>query len=231
MERPPAEIQEDADFYRWYGAWAAYSPAEVAARLTRMQARWWVIGGWAIEAFTGVEREHEDIDVGFFRGDLPIVLQHLAPDLCVWTNLSGTIRPLRKPDDLIEGSRQLWVRPNGDRPWVMDLAMTPHEGDTWISPRDERIRLPIDKATFMAADGIRYLRPEIVLFMKARWARSKDDHDLNVALPFLDPTSRTWLRDAIGLVHPGHRWLTEIDAAVRAELDTGADQSSASSSM
>lgn len=210
MQKPPEEVTEDADFYRWYGTWSAYTPAQVAQRLAGLPARWWVIGGWAIEAFTGVPREHEDIDVAFFRDDLPAVLAHLAPDHCVWTNLSGTIRPLRKPEDLIEGSRQLWVRPNALSPWVMDLAMTPHEGETWISPRDARIRLPIEEATFVAADGIRYLRPEVVLFMKARWVRWRDERDLAVALPRLDDAARAWLRAAIELVHPGHRWLERM---------------------
>jgi hypothetical protein len=27
----------------------------------------WVVGGWAIEAFTGARREHQDLDVTFFR--------------------------------------------------------------------------------------------------------------------------------------------------------------------
>jgi len=93
-------------------------------------------GGWAVDAFTGVPREHEDIDVAFFRVDLPVVLERLSPELCVWSNLSGTLRPLRKAEDLLEGARQLWVRRDGDSPWLMDLAITPHEGDTWIlTPR------------------------------------------------------------------------------------------------
>jgi hypothetical protein len=89
----------------------------------------------------------------------------------------------------------------------MDLAMTPHEGETWISPRDERVRLPLTDATFLAPSGIRYLRPELVLFMKARTARSKDDADLAAILPSLEPPARQRLRAWLELVHPGHRWL------------------------
>ena len=213
MERSPAEIEEDRDFYRWYGGWEPYSPLEVARVLDGLPARWWIIGGWAVDAFTGVLREHEDVDVGFLRADLPAVLEHLSPELCVWSNLSGTLRPLRKPEHLLEGSRQLWVRRDGRSPWVMDLAMTPHDGDTWISPRDDRVRRPLDEATFVAADGIRYLRPELVLFMKARWARSKDDRDLETVLPRLDAATRQWLHEAIELVHPGHRWLERMATA------------------
>ena len=207
MERTPTEVEEDRDFYRWYGAWAALTPTEVAARMAGCPSRWWIVGGWAIDAFTGVQRDHEDVDVGFFRADLPVVLDHLAPDLCVWSNLGGTLRPLRTAEDLLEGARQLWVRPDGDSPWVMDLAMTPHDGETWIAPRDERIRVPFEDATFVATDGIRYLRPELVMFMKAKFARSKDTRDLEVVLPRLDAGAIGRLRAAIELVHPGHRWL------------------------
>ena len=211
MERTPDEVLEDRDFYRWYGAWEAYQPPEVARLLEGLAARWWIVGGWAIEAFTGVPREHEDVDVAFLREDLPAVLAHLSPALCVWSNLSGTLRPLRKADDLQDGARQLWVRRDGDSPWVMDLAMTPHEGETWIAPRDSRIRRPLDESIFTGSDGIRYLRPELVLFMKANWKWAKEQRDFDVTLPLLEAEARGWLREAIALVHPGHRWLDRLD--------------------
>jgi hypothetical protein len=208
------EAEEDRDFYRWYGAWAPLPPPEVARRLERFGRPWWIVGGWAVDAFTGIARDHEDVDVAFLRADLPAVLECLSPELCVWSNLSGTLRPLRTADDLLEGARQLWVRRDGDSPWLMDLAMTPHDGETWISPRDERVRAPLAEATFVAADGIRYLRPELVLFMKARIARSKDDRDLATILPRLEPAARRRLAEWLDLVYPdGHRWLAGVREA------------------
>jgi hypothetical protein len=212
-ERERTEAAEDRDFYRWYGPWAPLTPPEVAARMAGLPARWWIVGGWAVDAFTGVAREHEDVDVAFLWKDLPAVHAQLSPELCIWSNLSGTLRPIRSPDERLADARQLWVRRDGMSPWLMDLAMTPHDGDTWISPRDDRIRMPLDDATFAAPDGIRYLRPELVLFMKARMARLKDDRDLATMLPLLEPERRRWLAEAIELVHPGHRWLAEIRAA------------------
>jgi hypothetical protein len=200
----------DEEFYRWYGDWAQVSPAAVAAILDGVGVRWWVVGGWAVDAFTGEPREHEDIDVAFFRADLPVVLGHLSRELCVWSNLSGTLRPLREPVDLLRGARQLWVRRDAQSPWLLDLAMTAHDGDTWISPRDERVRLPFDEATFVAKDGIRYLCPELVLFMKARAARPQDEADLGRILPRLDPAATDRLRTWLELVHPGHRWIARL---------------------
>lgn len=151
----------DEEFYRWYGHWASVRPSAAAEMLEGVGVHWWVVGGWAVDAFTAIAREHEDIDVGFFRAD---------------------------------------------------LAMTAHDGDTWISPRDARVRLPFDQATYGAEDGIRYLRPELVLFMKARVARPKDDVDLERILPLLEPAASQRLRTWLELVHPGHRWLARLRA-------------------
>ena len=203
----------DEEFSRWYGPWASVTPQEAAGILAGAGVHWWVVGGWAVDAFTGQPREHEDIDIGFFRADLPALLAHLWPELCVWSNRAGAILPLRAPEDLLEGSRQLWVRRDGQSPWLLDLAMTAHDGDTWISPRDERVRLPFEEATFVASDGLRYLRPELVLYMKARVARPKDDTDFERILPRLTPDARDHLRGWLELVHPGHRWLARIAGA------------------
>ena len=32
---------------------------------------WWIVGGWSIEAFTGVPREHEDVDLSSWRATSP----------------------------------------------------------------------------------------------------------------------------------------------------------------
>jgi aminoglycoside-2''-adenylyltransferase len=196
----------DEEFFRWYGDWASVTPLDAAALLEGTGVRWWIVGGWAVDAFTGGAREHEDIDVGFFRADLPAILEHLSRELCVWSNLSGTLRPLREPAELLDGARQLWVRRDAQSPWLLDLAMTTHDGDTWTSPRDDRVRLPFEEATFVARDGLRYLCPELVLYMKARVARPKDEADLARILPLLGSPARARLRDWLDLVHPGHRW-------------------------
>ena len=207
MLRPIPEMS-DEDFYRWYGPWKPLTPTGVERLMHGSGIRWWIVGGWAVDAFTGVPREHEDIDVSFFRADLPRVREHLSPEYCVWSNYSGTLQPMRRPEDLIEGSRQLWVRPDGASPWVMDLAMNPHEGDTWISARWERVRMPFDDATYVSeADGLRYLQPQIVTWMKAHRDRAVDARDLAEILPRLDASQLAWLRTTLAETHPAHPWL------------------------
>jgi hypothetical protein len=52
-----------------------------------------------------------------------------------------------------------------------------------------------------------------MLLFKAKPGRPKDDDDFAAALPHLDVKRRDWLAEALALVHPGHRWLTELRQA------------------
>jgi hypothetical protein len=117
----------------------------------------------------------------------------------------GPWRPLT-PRGLARVMRQLWVRRDGYSPWLFDLAMNPHDGDTWISARHEQVRMPIAEATYVTG-GISYLQPEIVMWMKAHRANSKDERDVAEILPRLQPSRIAWLRGTLEATHPGHRWL------------------------
>jgi hypothetical protein len=59
-------------------------------------------------------------------------------------------------------------------------------------------------------DGVPYLRPEVQLLHKSGGCRPKDQADFDATWPLLDPTDRHWLRHAIELAHPGHRWLQPL---------------------
>jgi hypothetical protein len=60
-------------------------------------------------------------------------------------------------------------------------------------------------------EGIPYGRPEIILLFKAKNAdRPKDEADFTAVLPKLDSARRSWLVDALRLLHPGHSWLARI---------------------
>jgi hypothetical protein len=112
-------------------------------------------------------------------------------------------------NELLEGCRQLWVRRDARSPWLFDLLLTPHEADTWISVRDDRIRRTLAESVF-THDGIHYLRPEIVLHLKAKLNRSKDDSDFTAALSLLESDACTWLRSALKITNPDHPWLERL---------------------
>lgn len=86
------------------------------------------------------------------------------------------------------------------------------DGNTWICRRDERIRLPYHDLIAYMEDGIPYLRPEVNLLFKAKWADlEKNQQHFAAVLPRLDESRRRWLADALSLVHPGHPWLAALD--------------------
>jgi len=59
-------------------------------------------------------------------------------------------------------------------------------------------------------DGVPYLVPEVVLLVKAKHARPRDEDDFATALPLVDEPARTWLIHALERVHPRHAWLERL---------------------
>ena len=205
---PPDEM-DDEEFYRWYGAWDPLDPPGVAALMAGFDRPWWIVGGWAIDAFTGVPREHEDVDLTILSCDIPALREHLGDEWTPWSNHGGTIRPLndRFPDALERGS-QIWIRRDSASPWVVDVPLTPDRDGLWTNKRWPEHVVPVEDATWVAADGIRYANPEIVLHYKARSQRPKDDRDLDLSWPLLSTGQQEWLLHAIRATEGDeHPWL------------------------
>ncbi len=198
----------DEEFERLYGRGARLAPAEAAELLTGIESPWWIVGGWAIEAFTGVHRAHEDLDVCILAGDLPEVVEVLLIHHHVWAVGSGMLSPMLSPDQpLPDWAGQLWIRRSASEPWLLDFNIAPDRNGRWVFKRDETIDLHPDDTRWRADDGIWYQRPEIVLAFKALAARPKDDLDLEWALPLLGDPAKEWLAATIVRLYPDHRWL------------------------
>ncbi|WP_133803248.1 nucleotidyltransferase domain-containing protein [Kribbella caucasensis] len=74
----PAEIAETEYWAQLYGRWDPMDLAGVAAFMDGFEHPWWVVGGWAIDAFTGQPREHDDLDVSIFASDVPALRAHVG---------------------------------------------------------------------------------------------------------------------------------------------------------
>jgi hypothetical protein len=199
---------------RWDGppleAWEPWRPDEVERRLAGVGARWYLVGGWAIDAFLGREtRAHEDIEVAIPRADFSALRARLA-GFALHTVREGEVRALA-PDELppLE-NHQNWVLDPRAGKWRLDVMLEPGDADTWVFRRDESVRAPRALMIARTAGGIPFLRPEGVLLFKAKNARTKDAADFAAALPSLDAAARAWLRAALERVHPGHAWLEAL---------------------
>jgi hypothetical protein len=209
---PHVDDPEEAAFQRRYGPWQPWTPQQAAAVLADWTEPWWVAGGWALEAFAERERArvHEDIDVAIFRRGVGSLQVYPDPDYHCWAVGHGQLRLLdEKHPEMPDWANQVWLREHAWQPWVADVVVTPDESGRWVFRRDPVVTAPLDEVTWVAADGIRYLNPEIVPAYKAKHARPKDEADLAAALPRLDDRQRGWLRDTVARLHPEHRWLTE----------------------
>lgn len=214
------ELAED-EFQRLYGPWARRTPTDAAALFDGYPGIWWVAGGWALEAFTGVSRPHEDLDASVLRSDLTSLRRHLAGRLDVWTAAAGSLRPLlpddahnanahADPDDVLPtGCGQLWTRRAATEPWEYDILLAPGTSSEWVYKRDQSVRMPMAQALW-ERDGIRYLQPEIQLLYKAQGLRPKDDLDFDTTLPRLERPRRDWLRDALQRTLPDHPWTERL---------------------
>lgn len=78
--------------------------------------------------------------------------------------------------------------------------------------RDDRVQKSLDELT-ATRSGTPIVRPEIQLLYMAKSEEPKNEHDFTVASPSLDDESRDWLRRALTIVDPQHRWLARLSPA------------------
>lgn len=149
---------EEREFQRLWGPWDDLTSALAAELLEGVSRPWWISGGWAIEAYTRVARLHKDVDVTVFRRDVQELRRHFHGRYDLWSAGSATLRPLDDAHPLPRWSGQVRVRAHAFAPWLLDVVLNPG-GPRWMFKRDRSITFPLEEATWIAADGVRYLRP------------------------------------------------------------------------
>jgi hypothetical protein len=198
------------EIVRLYGPWRHRTPSDVVDLLRGYSGRWWIAGGWAIEAFTNAVREHGDIDPSIPRADAALLREHLLGRLDAWAADKGTLRPLTSADEAVPSTcGNLWLRRSGADPWEYDVVLMDADATHWTYKRDPRITLPFSQLLWRR-DGVRYLRPEVQLLHKAPGLRPKDQQDFDATLPLLDDSAREWLRASLETAHPGHPWIEAL---------------------
>lgn len=194
----PEAVDDDERFYRIYGPWAPLTPAQLQELMRGFERPWWLVGGYAIEAFTAVPRAHEDIDMSIFVHDVPPFRAHLGERFHLWSNAGGTFRFFdeQHPDPL-EPMSQIWVREHAQAPWLLDCTLSPSVDGRWQSKRDRDHVDDLDRVTWIDGRGIRVLNAEIVLLFKDAQRRPKDEIDYANAWPLLSPEEQAWLGEAM----------------------------------
>jgi hypothetical protein len=89
-----AEPASTEELERLYGPWRSVGVSGAAELLQGFGEPWWVAGGYAIEAFTGVRRDHADTDVGIFKRDLASLRKYFRDTHHLWAAGSRALKPL-----------------------------------------------------------------------------------------------------------------------------------------
>lgn len=206
LPQAPAPLPPD-QFDRWYGGWDPLSPATVVEFMEGFDRPWWIIGGWSLEAFTGVHREHEDMDISILSSDAEAFRLFLGEQWTPWNVDDGWFRPFDHRFTEVRPDSQVWVRRNSHSPWVLDVPLTPDTDGRWTNKRHRAHTENLSDVTWVAPDGLRYARPEVTLMFKAAQAREKDRVDAAVTLHRLDTHAREWLSTTIARMDPHHPWV------------------------
>ncbi|WP_163508450.1 hypothetical protein [Fodinicola acaciae] len=189
--------------------WAdALTPAEVADRLAGVATPWYVAAGWSIELFTGRLRRHDDLEIAVPAAGFAELRERFA-GCALDAPIDGRVFPDATEDELAR-THQTWVRDPETGHYLVDIFREPHDADTWICRRDERIRRPYADIIRHTPDGVPYLAAEVALLFKAKATRPKDDDDFAAALPLLTAKQRETLAGWLDLVHPGHPWRAQL---------------------
>lgn len=184
-------------------------PSEVTQRLAGISTPWYVAAGWALDLFRGRQtRTHGDIEIAIPAASFPEVRDRF-PDYVFDAVGSGRIWEDATPE-VLAVVHQTWLRDPAIGNYLLDVFREPHDGDTWICRRDERIRLPYSSIIHHTKDGIPYLVPELVLLFKAKHARRKDQADFEATIPHMTSAQRETLAELLARVHPGHLWIADL---------------------
>jgi len=193
-----------------HDAWSAWTPGELACRLSGISRPWCVVGGWALDLWHGSEtRAHDDLEFTILRSDFP-VFRAAFRGLRLHAVGDGRVEPLAQNEAPAEGIAQVWCEDVAARCWRVDMMLEEGTPETWIYKRDPSIRRPRDEMVQATAEGIPYLAPQAILLFKAKYRREKDEADFAHALPKLETAQRSWLKACIAQAHPGHGWLEAL---------------------
>jgi hypothetical protein len=176
-------------------------PSEVAELLRDFPARWWITAGWAIELFVGQRvRDHKDVDVLVLRSEQLAIQEHF-PDWELRIAHEGKFERWPLGERIELPRHNVWAQHG------LQFLLGEDNDGVWYYRRDPRIAMSVDELGLVSADGIPYVRPEIVLLFKSKAPEPHDEADLEAVLPALDAEGRDVLR---GWLPAGHPWRERI---------------------
>ncbi|NSX56426.1 nucleotidyltransferase domain-containing protein [Parasulfitobacter algicola] len=191
-------------------AWDAWSPGQLAGKLSGLTANWYIVGGWAIDLWLGEQsRAHEDLEFATLPEDAPKIASHLA-ELTFYEARAGQFKNWDQSNPVDNNAWQFWGADLSAGRWRVDMMLERGTPELWRYKRQPLLEQSRNTAIQINSDGIRYLAPANVLLFKAKHCRAKDDHDFEAVLPTLLVNDRENLRAWLTSYHPSHKWLKRL---------------------
>lgn len=179
--------------------------------LSPLTVPWWIAGGWALDLFAGQQsRPHKDLDIGILRCDVVVVLAALA-SWDFFEAKDGVLTRLAVGQEPRADVNSLWCRTAGASEWTFELMLDDSEDGRWVYRRQRLVQRSLNMTVRHSGEGIPYLAPEVQLLYKSRRARPRDQADFEHVAPKLQLDACEWLRQALALSEPGHRWISTLD--------------------
>jgi hypothetical protein len=197
--------------------------AYVRDLLAGLDARWFLCGGWAADAWLGRQtRNNADVDIAVFHDEQRAIFEHLAgwalvghdPNVPDDTKEQWSGRRLDMPAHVHvprAGSILATSATATHAEFEFEFLFSERSGDEWVLNREKGIATSVDRVTPRSAWGIPTVTPEVVLFFKgADNPRPQDEQDFVSLLPILTAPQRSWLAESLGRARPGHPWLAQL---------------------
>lgn len=196
--------------------WEPWSPQALVTKLSGIDARWCVVGGWALDLFTGVvHREHSDLEIIVPTHSFPQIRDRLGDELAFYVAGAEGQWPLDLAGPAFDKYQQTFARDMSTGQFVLDVMRVADPG-TWELADRPAVTRPWSESIAFTNTGVPYLRPEQVMLYKALGIngadpRSKDASDFLYVLPFLERHGREWLAHTLSALRPEHPWLRALD--------------------
>jgi hypothetical protein len=191
--------------------WQPLTLEEVRRLFEGTAAPWWIAGGHALDLYLGHEtRRHVDIDTAVLRRDQHAFREALAK-WDVQIAHAGAFIPWKRGETITDPEHhEIWARETPNGPWRLELLFEESDGTRWSYRRDAAIGLGVADLGRRDANGIPFIRPEVMLLYKSKSPRPVDETDFLYALPRLDVAQKGWLSGALYTIDPRHRWLDRL---------------------